>query len=294
MSQLKPRIGLEIHVKLSTTSKLFSRAFQENSFLPNTRVGFYDGGIPGCFPLLNQTALEKALIFGLFVKAKPAAMITFDKKMFFFPDSPKGYQLTQFKNPLLTHGFFYSPSLGKNIPIEKILLEEDLATLTDLEGKTGIDLNTSGDALMEITTSADFTSINEVLNFLDDLQKCLQALDLTRQEPRVDVNLSIEQQVKALPCYFVEIKNIKARSCFEKAYNQGLKFLQELSSSNSTPPSYIAIYDEEKNIFRKTFPKQKKEDFLYLQDSSFPLNRLNPDLIKKIEEKIINARKTLF
>ncbi len=292
MSFTTPMIGLEIHAKLNTKTKLFSRASQQDSSLPNSRVGFYDGAIPGSFPLINQQAVEKALLFGLYTQATLASLLTFDKQLFFFPDTPKGYKLTQHKNPLFTLGRFYSAGLGRAVALEKILLEEDSATLVDLQGKTGINLNTSGDAIMEISTAPEFTSIDKAVIFLEDLQKTLKSLEITHQPLKVDLNVSAKQEVKALPSYFIEIKNLSQGTDIKKAYHQGCLLLDELKEQKKQPYAYIALYDKKRDLIAKTLPKH--QDFLYLQDASIPLARFDSTFLKKIEEKLENLRKGLF
>jgi aspartyl-tRNA(Asn)/glutamyl-tRNA(Gln) amidotransferase subunit B len=288
MSFETPVIGLEIHAKLNTKTKLFSRASHQDSSLPNNRVGFYDAAIPGSFPLINQKALEKALLFGLYTQAKLASFLTFDKQLFFFPDTPKGYKLTQHKNPLFTHGYFYAPGLELTVNLDKIVLEEDSASLVDLQNKTGIDLNTCGDAILEIATAPEFTSIDKVLIFLEDVQKTLVALNISSSPLRVDLNLSYSSKVKGLKSTLLEIKNLQS-AAIKNAYHEGLIHLKHLEDNHQ---SYIALFDNTRARIVKTLPK--KVEYFYLQDASIPLARFDSTFVKKIEEKLENLRKSLF
>jgi aspartyl-tRNA(Asn)/glutamyl-tRNA(Gln) amidotransferase subunit B len=288
MSFTTPVIGLEIHAKLNTKTKLFSRASQQESSLPNSRVGFYDGAIPGSFPLINYQALEKALLFGLYTQATLASLLTFDKQLFFFTDTPKGYKLTQHKNPLFTFGRFYSSGLGHTVALEKILLEEDSATLIDLQGKTGIDLNTSGDAILEIATTPKFTCIDKALVFLEDVQKTLVTLDISSTPLKVDLNLSFPSKVKGLKSTLLEIKNLPS-TAIKKGYHEGLIHLKHLEDNHQP---FIALYDYTQERIVKTVPKKIK--YLYLQDVNIPLARFDSTFVKKIEEKLENLRKNLY
>ena len=292
MKDVKALIGLEIHVTLNTHSKLFSRASQRPCAKPNTRVGYFDGGIPGAFPLLNKSALEKALTFGLFTRSTLCKTLQFDQKMFFFPDNPKGFQITQYHHPLFTHGFFFSKSQKRNFPLEKILLEEDSASLSSLHGKTGIDHNTSGDAILEITTSKELLTIQEVIVFLEDLSKTLEVLEISSSSFRLDLNLSLNA-LHPTP-YFVEIKNLRSLLCCAKAFSQGLCFLEKLQENLDNCYAFSAIYDPIKHLIVKTIPKIPKEQYLYFQDPTLSATVLDQQLVDHVEEKLEKLRKVLF
>lgn len=292
MKDLKAIIGLEIHVTLNTHTKLFSRASQKPCAKPNTRVGYFDGGIPGAFPLLNKSALEKALTFGLFTRSTLCKTLQFDQKMFFFPDNPKGFQITQYHHPLFTHGFFFSKSQKKNFALEKIILEEDLASLSSLPGKTGIDYNTSGDAILEITTSKELLTIHEVILFLEDLSKTLEILEISRSPFRWDLNVSLNAHPPAP--YFVEIKNLRALSCCAKALDQGLCFLEKLQENLDNCYAFTAIYDLAQHAIVKTIPKIPQEQYLYCQDPTLSATFFDKKLVDPVEKKLEKLRKVLF
>lgn len=271
-------IGLEIHVQLDVSRKLFTPTFCKKNEAANFEIGAFDAGYPGSFARLNLQALNHAVFLGFYCQARLASSLEFDRKHFFFPDNPKGYQITQIHRPLFTKGFFYSPSCACKIPLEKILLEEAMATLYDLTNATGIDMNTSGDALIEITTAPCFKTSKDAALCVQDLQSFLFKAKLTQEPLRIDLNIS-------LGSYLLEIKNLHTWECFDEATKQGLVYLQKLKSASTSHRLHTGIFDPTKRRLLKTFPKLDANKVLSIPEPDVGPFLLDPLIFSKIQAR---------
>ncbi|MBM2820640.1 MAG: aspartyl/glutamyl-tRNA(Asn/Gln) amidotransferase subunit aspartyl-tRNA(Asn)/glutamyl-tRNA (Gln) [Candidatus Berkelbacteria bacterium] len=222
---LKTVIGLEIHVQLKTKSKMFCRCDNnaENA-APNSLVCSICMGMPGTLPVANKTAIEWTLKTGLALNSEIAEFSRFDRKHYFYPDLPKGYQISQYDKPFCTGGFLEIDSEGtlKKIGIRRVHLEEDAGKLVHPVGKnfTLVDLNRAGTPLMEIVTEPEIASPSEAKIFIQELRSILRYLDISDADMekghlRCDANISIEVDKKeGIP---VEIKNMNSFRMVERA-----------------------------------------------------------------------------
>lgn len=196
-------IGLEVHAQLKTKSKLFSGAATTFGAAPNTQTSFIDAGLPGVLPVLNQQAVFMAVQFGLAINAQINDHSYFERKNYFYPDLPKGYQISQFQRPIVSHGHLIIEVDGreKQVEIMRAHLEEDAGkSLHDAHPQyTGVDLNRAGTPLLEIVTAPCLYSAEEAISYLRALHRLVQFLgicDGNMQEGsfRCDVNISLKPQ----------------------------------------------------------------------------------------------------
>ena len=220
-------IGLEVHVQLATNSKLFSGASVAFGLPPNSQANLIDAAIPGTLPVLNKTALDLAIMFGVAIGATIPKKTEFVRKNYFYPDLPKGYQISQMNEPIVQGGFipiYLGNGIKKNINIHHAHLEEDAGKSihTDCSQYSQIDLNRAGTPLLEIVTNPDFTCANEVTTYLKFLNCLLRYLkvsdgDLSQGSMRCDVNLSVRPKGISELGTRTEIKNLNSYRFIEQA-----------------------------------------------------------------------------
>lgn len=195
-------IGLEIHVQLSTKTKLFSGASTQFGSNPNTQVDYVDLGLPGVLPVPNREAFNKAIMFGLATNSTINSISFFDRKNYFYPDLPKGYQITQMNKPIVENGeiAIYVDNKEKIINITRAHLEEDAGkSVHDLfDGKTGVDLNRAGTPLLEIVSEPEISSPEEAVAYFKAIHQLVTYLDIcdgnmSQGSMRCDVNVSIKK-----------------------------------------------------------------------------------------------------
>ncbi|MGI9215058.1 MAG: Asp-tRNA(Asn)/Glu-tRNA(Gln) amidotransferase subunit GatB, partial [Gammaproteobacteria bacterium] len=222
-------IGLEVHAQLKTQSKIFSGASITFGAEPNTQACGIDLGLPGVLPVLNEKAVQMAVKFGLAVNANINKKSIFARKNYFYPDLPKGYQISQFEEPIVKSGslnILNEEQKTKTIRITRAHLEEDAGKSLheDFHGFTGIDLNRAGTGLLEIVSEPDLSSAIEAVNYLKTLHslvKYLEICDGNMQEGsfRCDANVSVRLKGNKVLGTRVEIKNLNSFKFIEKAIN---------------------------------------------------------------------------
>ena len=220
--EVRPIIGLEIHVQLATRSKMFCRCPVEFGAEPNTRVCPVCLGLPGALPVINRKAYEYAVLVGLALNCRIAPVCQWDRKSYYYPDLPKNYQISQYDLPLASEGFFELPGNEANAPrrirIRRAHLEEDAGkSLHDRPGYTGVDLNRAGTPLLEIVTEPDLRSAEETCILAGELHKLVTYLGVSegnmqkgqmRFEP--NVNLALTQRGAEYRTPITEIKNLNS------------------------------------------------------------------------------------
>ena len=224
-------IGLEAHVQLSTETKLFSRASTTFGDEANTNVNLVDCGLPGVLPTVNKNAFYKAVKFGLAIDASINKVSIFDRKNYFYPDLPKGYQITQMEKPILEGGSIEIniDGLKRKINITRAHLEEDAGkSIHEGPKGTGIDLNRSGTPLLEIVSEPELRSSQEAVAYMKELHKIVTFLDVSDGEMsqgslRCDANVSIRQKGETELGTRTEIKNINSFKFIEKQLSMRLK-----------------------------------------------------------------------
>ena len=283
-------IGLEVHVQLSTKTKLFSGASTTFGSEPNTQVDLIDLGLPGVLPVANKEAFYKAIRFGLATNAEINQVSTFDRKNYFYPDLPKGYQITQMEKPIVGTGSILINVDGaeKLINITRAHLEEDAGkSIHDLfDGETGVDLNRAGTPLLEIVSEPEISNAKEAVAYFKAIHQLVTFLDIcdgnmAQGSMRCDVNVSVKKiDDKALGTR-AEIKNINSFKFIERAINfEVARQIKRLEKGESIIQE-TRLYDSIKNETRSMRSKEAANDYRY-----FPEPDLLPVVIsdKELEE----------
>tara|TARA_B100000575_G_scaffold82301_1_gene64712 strand:- start:557 stop:1984 length:1428 start_codon:yes stop_codon:yes gene_type:complete len=280
-------IGLEIHVQLSTKSKLFSGGSTEFGAESNTHVDLIDMGLPGVLPVANREAFFKAIRFGLATGAKINQTSSFDRKNYFYPDLPKGYQITQMSKPIIENGTIkiFTDDSEKVINITRAHLEEDAGkSIHDLfEGETGVDLNRAGTPLLEIVSEPEISTAKEAVAYFKAIRQLVTFLDIcdgnmAQGSMRCDVNVSIRKCGDKKLGTRAEIKNINSFKFIEKAINFEIERQIGLIETGNAVIQETRLYDSEKNETRSMRSKEEANDYRY-----FPCPDLLPVVISDTE-----------
>ena len=283
-------IGLEIHVQLSTKSKLFSGGSTEFGAESNTHVDLIDMGLPGVLPVANKEAFYKAIRFGLATGANINQTSSFDRKNYFYPDLPKGYQITQMTKPIVENGSIkiVTDDSEKIVNITRAHLEEDAGkSIHDLfEGETGVDLNRAGTPLLEIVSEPEISDAKEAVAYFKAIRQLVTFLDIcdgnmAQGSMRCDVNVSIKKSGDTELGTRAELKNINSFKFIEKAINFEIDRQIRVIESGESVVQETRLYDSEKNETRSMRSKEEANDYRY-----FPCPDLLPVVIsdKELQE----------
>jgi aspartyl-tRNA(Asn)/glutamyl-tRNA(Gln) amidotransferase subunit B len=288
-------IGLEIHAQLSTKSKLFSGGSTEFGAESNTHVDLVDMGLPGVLPVANKEAFYKAIRFGLATGAEINQTSSFDRKNYFYPDLPKGYQITQMTKPIVEKGsikILVDDSI-KIINITRAHLEEDAGkSIHDLfEGETGVDLNRAGTPLLEIVSEPEISSAKEAVAYFKAIRQLVTFLDIcdgnmAQGSMRCDVNVSVKQTDSSELGTRAELKNINSFKFIEKAINFEIDRQIGLLENGESVVQETRLYDSEKNETRSMRSKEEANDYRY-----FPCPDLLPVVIS--DKELIKIKENL-
>ena len=288
-------IGLEVHAQISSNSKLFSGSSTTFGAEPNTQVSLVDSAFPGMLPVINEFCVKQAIKTGLGLNAKINSYSVFDRKNYFYADLPQGYQISQFKNPIVGEGIVTLdlPSGSKKIGIERLHLEQDAGkSIHDLDpSNTFVDLNRSGIALMEIVSKPDLRSPEEVKAYVKKLRSIMRYLgtcDGNMQEGslRADVNVSVRKEGDKNLGTRCEVKNVNSIKFMEMAINYEAKRQVELLESGKSIDQETRLFDSKKNETRSMRSKEDAHDYRYFPDPDLlPLNS-DKELIEKIKKEL--------
>ncbi len=274
-SQWEAVIGLEIHTQLATKSKIFSAAATAYGAEPNSQACAVDLGLPGVLPVLNKEAVRMAVTFGLAIDAEIAPYSIFARKNYFYPDLPKGYQISQFELPIVGKGHLDIEVDGvkKRVGITRAHLEEDAGKSLheDFHGLTGIDLNRAGTPLLEIVSDPDMRSAKEAVAYmrkLHELVRYLEICDGNMQEGsfRCDANVSVRPKGQVEFGTRAEIKNINSFKFVEKAINHEIERHIEILESGGRVVQETRLYDANKDETRSMRSKEEANDYRYFPD----------------------------
>ena len=299
-------IGLETHVQLNTNSKMFSRSsakYQNEE--PNTIVDPTSMGLPGALPVVNKKAVESAIKIGLALDCKIAENTKFDRKQYFYPDLMKGYQISQFDEPICYEGFI-KISKEKKIRINRVHMEEDVAKLTHINSRDSnyslLDINRSGTPLMEIVTEPDLNSSEEVVEYIENLQKIIRYIgvgsaNMEEGSFRCDANISIRERGTKKLGTKVEIKNMNRISAVADAVNYEIKRQIKATESNEKIIQETRGWSEEKSITISQRTKEESNDYRYFPEPDIPPLEINSDWVSEIKNELPelpNARKSKY
>ena len=288
-------IGLEVHVQLSTNSKLFSGSATKFGAAPNTQANIYDLAMPGTLPVLNKDALRMAVRFGVAIGAEIGRRSVFDRKNYFYPDLPKGYQVSQLDYPIVGKGSLtvtLDDGSEKAIGVTRAHMEEDAGKSLheDYQGMTGIDLNRAGTPLLEIVSEPDIRSAREAVAYLKKLHSIIRYLDISdaimaQGSMRCDANVSIRPRGETELSTRTEIKNINSFRFVEKAINYEVQRQQDVIEDGGRIVQETRLYDADKDETRSMRSKEVANDYRY-----FPEPDLLPIVIDEAYIADIRAR----
>ncbi|WP_395405555.1 Asp-tRNA(Asn)/Glu-tRNA(Gln) amidotransferase subunit GatB [Pseudoduganella sp. UC29_106] len=289
-------IGLENHVQLTTDSKIFSGSPTKFGAEPNTQASPVDLALPGVLPVMNKSAVEKAIRFGLAVDAKIAPQSQFARKNYFYPDLPKGYQISQFEDPVVQGGqltFGYEKDgqfVTRTVNLTRAHLEEDAGKSLheDYHGMSGIDLNRAGTPLLEIVSEPEMRSAAEAVAYckaLHGLVVWLGICDGNMQEGsfRCDVNVSVRPKGQKEFGTRCEIKNLNSFRFIEEAVHVEVRRQIELIEDGGKVEQATRLYDPDRKETRAMRTKEDAQDYRYFPDPDLPPLMISEDWIKRVK-----------
>lgn len=269
-------IGLEIHVQLSTRSKIFSGSSTRYGAAPNTQASLIDLAMPGTLPVFNENALRKAVAFGVAIDARIGKRSVFDRKNYFYPDSPKGYQITQMDEPIVGLGeveIVLDDGSTRTIGVTRAHLEEDAGKSLheNFEGMTGIDLNRAGTPLLEIVSEPDMRSAKEAVAYLKKIHSIVTYIgisdgNMAEGSLRCDANVSVRPKGQTEFGTRTEIKNINSFKFVEKAINIEVQRHIDVIEDGDAIAQETRLYDADKNETRSMRSKEFANDYRYFPE----------------------------
>ncbi|MCS5549535.1 MAG: Asp-tRNA(Asn)/Glu-tRNA(Gln) amidotransferase subunit GatB [SAR86 cluster bacterium] len=294
MSEWETVIGLEVHVQLATKSKIFSGASTLFGSSPNTQACNIDLGMPGVLPVLNEEVLKMAIKFGLSINANINSPTQFARKNYFYPDLPKGYQISQLDNPIVEGGVLeitLKDGSKKKIHITRAHLEEDAGKSLheDFEGLTGIDLNRAGTPLLEIVSEPDLSSGEEAVAYLKKIHSIIRYLEISdgnmaEGSMRCDANVSLRKKGSRELGTRTETKNVNSFKFVEKAIQHEVRRQMKILESGERVTQETRLYDSQLDETRPMRSKEYANDYRYFPEPDLLPVVLSEDFIKSIKD----------
>ena len=294
MSEWETVIGLEVHVQLATKSKIFSGASTLFGSSPNTQACNIDLGMPGVLPVLNEEVLKMAIKFGLSINANINSPTQFARKNYFYPDLPKGYQISQLDNPIVEGGVLeitLKDGSKKKIRITRAHLEEDAGKSLheDFEGLTGIDLNRAGTPLLEIVSEPDLSSPEEAVAYLKKIHSIIRYLEISdgnmaEGSMRCDANVSLRKKGSKELGTRTETKNVNSFKFVEKAIQHEMRRQIKILESGERVTQETRLYDSQLDETRPMRSKEYANDYRYFPEPDLLPVVLSEDFIKSVKD----------
>ena len=294
MSDWETVIGLEVHVQLATKSKIFSGASTLFGSSPNTQACNIDLGMPGVLPVLNEEVLKMAIKFGLSINANINSPTQFARKNYFYPDLPKGYQISQLDNPIVEGGgleITLKDGSKKKIRITRAHLEEDAGKSLheDFEGLTGIDLNRAGTPLLEIVSEPDLSSPEEAVAYLKKIHSIIRYLEISdgnmaEGSMRCDANVSLRKKGSKELGTRTETKNVNSFKFVEKAIQHEIRRQMKVLESGERVTQETRLYDSQLDETRPMRSKEFANDYRYFPEPDLLPVILDEDFIKSVKD----------
>ena len=290
-----PTIGIEMHCEMKSVSKVFSPAANTYSKHSNSHVSPIDMGLPGVLPTLNKECIRKAIMMASILNCEIPPILCFDRKNYYYPDLPKGFQITQSHFPIGVNGYINVPfeDATFKVDIHDIHLEEDSAKMEHLETESLINYNRSGVPLLELVTEPVFHSIEQTIAFLEYIRRVYQFTDISdadmkKGQIRCDVNVSINREDGSLGTK-VEIKNVNSFSNIEKVLKSEIQRQIDLIENNKRDEieQETRRFDEESNATIRMRSKVDAIDYKYFVEPNIPKIKLDKKWIKEIQDSII-------
>ena len=288
-------IGLEVHAQVTSNSKLFSSSSTTFGAEPNTQVSLVDAAFPGMLPVINEFCVQQAIKTGIGLKAQINKRSVFDRKNYFYADLPQGYQISQFKYPIVGEGtvILDMPDGQKEVGIERLHLEQDAGkSIHDMDPQnTLVDLNRSGVALMEIVSKPDLRSPDEVSAYIKKLRSIMRYLgtcDGNMQEGslRADVNVSVRLKDSKELGTRCEIKNVNSIKFMQMAINYEANRQVDLIEEGKSIDQETRLFDTKKNETRSMRSKEDAHDYRYFPDPDLLPLEVSDEFIEKLKSNI--------
>ena len=288
-------IGLEIHAQLSTVSKIFSGAATAYGAAPNTQACAVDIALPGVLPVMNKGAVERAVKFGLAIGARVNPESVFARKNYFYPDLPKGYQISQYELPIVEKGeiTIQVGDAEKVVGITRAHLEEDAGKSLheDFQGKTGVDLNRASTPLLEIVSEPDMRGSDEAVAYAKTIHSLVQYLDIcdgNMQEGsfRCDANVSVRHKGTTKLGTRCEIKNLNSFRFLERAIEYEVLRQIDILESGGSITQETRLYDSDKDETRAMRSKEEAFDYRYFPDPDLLPMKLSAEMIAAIRQTL--------
>lgn len=289
-------IGLEIHVQLATQSKIFSGSSIAFGAEANTQASAVDLGLPGVLPVLNEEAVRKAVRFGLAIDAEIGRRSVFARKNYFYPDLPKGYQISQMELPIVGKGeleITLEDGSTRIIGVTRAHLEEDAGKSLheDFHGMTGIDLNRAGTPLLEIVSEPDLRSAKEAVAYLRQIHTLIRYIgisdgNMAEGSMRCDANVSVRPKGQQEYGTRAEIKNINSFRFVERAINHEVERQVDILESGGKVVQETRLYDADKNETRSMRSKEEANDYRYFPDPDLLPVVLDEDYIQAVKDSL--------
>ena len=288
-------IGLEVHAQVLSESKLFSTSSTKFGSEPNTQVSLVDAAFPGMLPVINEHCIKQAVKTGIGLKAKINKRSIFDRKNYFYADLPQGYQISQYKDPIVGEGSVTldMPNGEKNIGIERLHLEQDAGkSIHDIDPQnTLVDLNRSGVALMEIVSKPDLRSLDEVNAYIKKLRSIMRYLgtcDGNMQEGslRADVNVSVRKKGDKKLGTRCEIKNVNSIKFMQMAIDFEANRQVDVIEEGGSIDQETRLFDTKKNETRSMRSKEDAHDYRYFPDPDLLPLEISDEFISQIKDEI--------
>lgn len=287
-------IGLEVHVQLATNTKIFSGASTKYGAAPNTQACAIDLAMPGVLPVFNEDALRKGVAFGLAIDAEIGKKSVFDRKNYFYPDSPKGYQITQMDYPIVGKGhvdIMLEDGSTKRINVTRAHLEEDAGKSLheEFEGMSGIDLNRAGTPLLEIVSEPEISSAKEAVAYLKKIHSIITYIEISdgnmaEGSMRCDANVSVRPKGQKELGTRAEVKNVNSFRFVEKAINFEIERQIELIEDGGTVVQETRLYDAVKDETRSMRSKEVANDYRYFPEPDLLPVEIDHEYIEAIAE----------
>jgi aspartyl-tRNA(Asn)/glutamyl-tRNA(Gln) amidotransferase subunit B len=289
-------IGLEVHVQLATRSKIFSGAATRFGAPPNSQACAVDLAMPGMLPVLNEDAVRFAVLFGLAIDAEIGKRSVFDRKNYFYPDLPKGYQISQFDHPIVGRGDLriqLADGSEKLIGVTRAHLEEDAGKSLheDFHGMTGIDLNRAGTPLLEIVSEPDLRCAEEAVAYLKTIHSIVTYLgvsdgNMAEGSMRCDVNISLRRQGEEELGTRAEIKNVNSFRFVEKAIKVETARQMDILEDGGKIVQETRLYDADRNETRSMRSKEVANDYRYFPEPDLLPVEIDDDYIAALRETL--------
>lgn len=289
-----PVIGLEIHVQLKTKSKMFCDSPNNpDETVPNTNICEVCTAQPGTLPVVNKEAIRLGTLLGLALNCKIAESSKFDRKSYFYPDLPKGYQISQYDKPIAEHGYLdiNVDCVVKRVRIRRAHLEEDAGKNVHPEGLgySLVDYNRAGTPLMEIVTEPDIRSAKEARIFLEELRNIVRYIgagsaDMEKGTMRLEPNISVRKPgQQELPNYKVEVKNINSFKFAEAAIEYEVERHIQMLSEGQTPKQVTMGWNEKASQTVEQRSKEEANDYRYFPDPDLPVLKLSDEFVSNLK-----------